>query len=280
MNTKPLYPLTDEGISLAGDYIISRIEIKKNKYIYEEKNQNTTAVFLAGAPGSGKTEFIQSALSYMNDFFFIDIDSYRELFEWYCGSNAWKYQEAMSRVVDKVLKYCLQNNIRFILDGTFKSKKHSLRNIETCNAHGRMVDIYFLFQPPLISYYYTYLREIQQTRNIPVDGFVECFYNSIRNIFLAKNGHSNVNLYICEKTIGNGVLGNKKYTIYDTKQIKDIQTFCKKFNVAYTLDSDTFHNQDNIRKSIEDFRFLLNTIRPFLRLYYLIINKLLWLKKN
>ncbi|NCP77282.1 hypothetical protein GW830_04090 [bacterium] len=81
MNTKPLYPLTDEGISLAGDYIISRIEIKKNKYIYEEKNQNTTAVFLAGAPGSGKTEFIQSALSYMNDFFFIDIDSYRELFE-------------------------------------------------------------------------------------------------------------------------------------------------------------------------------------------------------
>lgn len=81
MNIKPLYPLTDEGISFAGDFVISRIEIKKSKYVYEGKDQNTTAVFLAGAPGSGKTEFIQSALSYMNDFFFIDIDSYRELFE-------------------------------------------------------------------------------------------------------------------------------------------------------------------------------------------------------
>lgn len=181
----------------------------------------------------------------------------------------------MSRVVDKVLKYCLQNNIRFILDGTFKSKKHSLKNIETCNAHGRTVDIYFLFQPPLISYYYTYLREIQQTRNIPVDGFVECFYNSIRNIFLAKNGHDNVNLYICEKTIGNGVLGNKKYMIYDTKQIKDIQTFCKKFNVAYTLESDTFENEDNIRETIEGFRFWLSTLRPVLRLYYFLKKKFL-----
>ncbi len=274
MTTKPIFPLTDEGISLAGDFVISQIETKKNKYIYEEKDKNnTTAVFLAWAPGSGKTEFIQSTLSFMDDFFFIDIDSYRELFEWYSGSNARKYQESMSRVVDLVLKYCLQNNIRFILDGTFKSKKHSLKNIEACKVHGREVDIYFLFQPPLISYYYTYLREIQQTRNIPVDGFVECFYNSIRNIFLAKNGHSNVNLYICEKTIGNWVLINKKYMIYDTKQIKDIQTFCKKFNISYTLESDTFENENNIRETIEGFRSWLNILRPALRLYYFLKQK-------
>ncbi len=48
MTTKPIFPLTDEGISLAGDFVISQIETKKNKYIYEEKDKNnTTAVFLA-----------------------------------------------------------------------------------------------------------------------------------------------------------------------------------------------------------------------------------------
>lgn len=32
----------------------------------------------------------------------------------------------MSKVVNKVMEYCIENNIRFILDGTFKSGMHSL----------------------------------------------------------------------------------------------------------------------------------------------------------
>lgn len=102
-------------------------------------------------------------------FFFIDIDAYRDLFEGYNGDNAVEFQQCMSKVVNYVFKYCLENDVRFIMDGTFKSGRHSLKNVEQCGKKGRISHIYFLYQNPYVSYYYTFLRKLEHKRNVPVE---------------------------------------------------------------------------------------------------------------
>lgn len=228
---------------------------------------------MAGAPGSGKTEFILSVLDYF-DFFFIDIDSYRYLFEGYHGDNAKEYQEAISKVVNKVMEYCMKNNIRFILDGTFKSGRHSLGNIRECKKHGRKADIYFIYQNPYISYLYTFLREVNEERNIEVPAFVDCFYKSIKNVYIAYKDYRHlVNLYVVEKDSGIPFM-KKNYIIHDIQDMNTIEKFCNKFRIRYNSATEEFVNRDSFQALLVSDKRKLNYIKPVLRLYYFLINKL------
>lgn len=268
------FPITEDWISQVSEIIINQI-IKWWDRFKIKNNDKTSAIFLAWAPWAGKTEFIKS-LPKNWDFFFIDIDSYRNYFEWYKWSNAHEYQNAMSGVVNLVLKYCFQNDIKFILDGTFKSLIHSKRNIDNCNRKKRKIEIYFIFQNPYVSYYYTYLRELNEERNVPTDKFIECFYNSIENIFIVKEKNKLIKLYICEKDDNNSHLfWKKEYNIYD--EINNITKFCNFYNIGYNWSE--FTNKPILENGLLWFKKILELISPFLRLY-LFLKKILWLSKQ
>lgn len=274
------FPTTPEWIEQASQYIISQItkDFKKLTFDPIRFPDEVTAIFMAGAPGSGKTEFIESVLKYF-DFFFIDIDSYRGLFDGYRGDNAWEYQQAMSKVVNRVMEYCMENNIRFILDGTFKSGRHSLGNIRECKRHGRNVDIYFIYQNPYISYLYTFLREINEERNIEVPKFVDCFYKSINNVYIAYKDHrSIVNLYVVEKDSGIPFM-KKNYIIHDIQDINTVEKFCNKFHIRYNPLTGEFMNRNSFERELLSDRKTLNFIKSALKGYYFLINKL-WLRKQ
>lgn len=269
----PKFPTSDEWINLAWNYIIWQIELNRAKFIIKNM-QETNAIFLAWAPWSGKTEFIQSVLQDYN-FFFIDIDSYRDLFEWYHWNNASSYQLPISKVINQVLKYCFDNKIRFILDGTFKSWRHSLKNIETCHKNKWKVDIYLLFQNPLISYYYTFLRQIQHKRNIPVDWFVDCFYRSIDNVFIARDEYSNVSLYLCS------VIHRKKnkFIIQELPYGMTIENFCKENSIWYTAENRIFINRLVFEKTVNELDNKLRILSPILKIY-LSVKRYIWQRKN
>jgi hypothetical protein len=180
----------------------------------------------------------------------------------------------MSKVVNRVMDYCMGNNIRFILDGTFKSGKHSLGNIRECKKHGRKVDIYFIHQNPYISYLYTFLREINEERNINVPAFVDCFYKSINNVYIAyKEYRALVNLYIVEKD--SGIPFTKKgYIIHDIQDINTIEKFCNKFHIRYNSDTGEFINRKSFERGLLSDRKTLDFIKPILKGYYFLINKL------
>ncbi|HBY75414.1 TPA: hypothetical protein DEG21_06305 [Patescibacteria group bacterium] len=59
--------------------------------------------------------------------------------------------------------------MRFILDGTFKSLPHAIRNVDNAKRKKRKIEIYYIFQNPYLSFLYTYLRQIQNERNISID---------------------------------------------------------------------------------------------------------------
>ncbi len=276
----PKFSTTSEWIEQASQYVISQITRDADRLRFDPVRypDEVTAIFMAGAPGSGKTEFIESVLKYF-DFFFIDIDSYRGLFEWYHWDNAREYQEAMTKVVNKVMEYCMENKIRFILDGTFKSGRHSLGNIRECKKRGRKADIYFIYQNPYISYLYTFLREINEERNIEVPAFVDCFYKSINNVYIAyKDYKSIVNLYVVEKDSGMPFM-NKGYIIHDIQDINTIEKFCNKFRIRYNRDTGEFINRNIFERELLSDRKILNFIKPVLKNYYFLISKL-WLRKQ
>ncbi len=262
----PKFPTTSEWIEQASQYVISQIIDDTERLTFDPVRypDEVTAIFMAGAPGSWKTEFIKSVLKYF-DFFFIDIDSYRWLFDGYHGDNSRDYQEAMSKVVNRVMEYCMENNIRFILDGTFKSGMHSLWNIRECKKYRRKADIYFIYQNPYISYLYTFLREINEERNIEVPKFIDCFYKSINNVYIAYKDYRNiVNLYVVEKDSGMPFM-KKGYIIHDIQDINTIEKFCNKFYIRYNPTTGEFENKVSFEKDLLNKRKILNFIKPVLK---------------
>jgi len=272
MNTN--FPPNDLWISQVSEIIINQIISWWDKYKIKN-NDKTSVIFLAWAPWAGKTEFIKALPKNLN-FFFLDIDSYRSYFDWYKWANAQEYQNAMSGVVNLVLKYCFQNDIKFILDWTFKSLKHAKRNIDNCNRKKRKMEIYFIFQNPYISYYYTYLRELNEERNVPLDKFIECFYNSIENIYIVKEKNKFLKLYICEKNNNNlTIFWKKQYNIH--YEIDSITKFCNFYNIGYNKGG--FTNKLILENGLVNFKDFLSLISRFLR-WYLFLKKTIWIKKQ
>lgn len=263
------YSTDKEWIKQVIDIVI--FEIKHNIetfQISENQKEKTSAIFLAWAPGSGKTEFILSILK-NSWYFFIDVDSFRNYFQWYTWNNSKDFQRAISKVIDEVMKFCFQNDIRFILDGTFKSLKHVKRNIENCKNKKRKIKIYFIFQNPYVSYYFTFLRQIQNERNIPIDGFIECFYESIRNIFLIKWKDKSIELFICEKlNFTERVILKADYKIRDN--FSDITTFCKFYNIEYN--ADDFSNKELLTSWIKQFYWFLKRFKFLVKIHVWFIN--------
>jgi len=252
--------------------IVDDIEDKGDIYKINPSNQDEASIMiLAWAPWSGKTEFIISVLPIL-DFFFIDTDSYRNYFIGYNGKNAGNYQHAISKVLDWVLKYCFKNDIRFILDGTFKSLPHAIRNVDNAKRKKRKIEIYYIFQNPYLSFLYTYLRQIQNERNISIDWFIECFYESIRNIYLMKQKYDSIDLLICEKIVTLPWLFWKKdYKAYH--DIENIEKFCFQYNIGYN--DWEFTNRSNLKFWIDDFRKLLRLCYPVIVCTWL-IKKIIW----
>lgn len=153
---------------------------------YKIKSGEISAIFLAGAPGAGKTEFIESisALKEWQRFVVLDTDIYRSLFEGYSGSNAHEFQQYASRVMDKLFSFCMNNGLRVIMDGTFAAKGSKIdENIAQCVRHKRLFSIVLIYQDATISYLYTKIREMKQIRHVPREEFIKKYFASIDNVF-------------------------------------------------------------------------------------------------
>lgn len=265
---------TEEWIIEMAEYIIwSFKEIDAYK-IWDPRNIST--IFLAGAPGSGKSEFMETIFSDLKkNFIVIDIDNYRNMFRWYDGENSSDYQQSSVRVADKVVSFCFKNNLNFILDGTFRSYGKVEQNIKQCEKYNRKMLIALIFQEPRISFYYTFLRKLNKKRNVPVDVFISWFYDSIMNIFHAMKTFNGINLMIVHKKYKDIDKNIFDYKIYS--DIRDIYDFCRKFKIGYS--KWIFINRTRLKLDIESFQNTLiaqfcwkKNIFSFLQLW--------WFKNN
>ncbi|GAB0174220.1 MAG: hypothetical protein HHAS10_00990 [Candidatus Altimarinota bacterium] len=239
---------TEAGIEKLAEYIIESFG-KKEKYAIKDP-LDISAIFLAGAPGAGKSEFLETIFSDLkSNFIVIDIDAYRKMFRGYNGENASEYQKASVRVADKILKYCFHNHLNFIFDGTFRSYEKVKQNLDQCMHYERKVMVTLIFQEPRISFYYTFLRKMYKMRNVPVPVFIDGFYSSIENAFRARDEY-NIFLFVASKTYHNIDKHEFTYRTYDG--IKTLESFCKKFRIGYSM--GVFYNKERLTLDIESFQ--------------------------
>jgi len=143
---------------------------------------NPVSVFMAGSPGAGKTE---SSLELIAEFeakapgtrvLRIDPDELRCRLPQYNGINSWLFQGAVSTLVDKVLDLAHERRQSFILDGTLSDQQRAKKNVTRCLQSGRVVQILYVYQDPLLAWEFVQAREAEEGRRVPLDRFIDQYF--------------------------------------------------------------------------------------------------------
>lgn len=150
------------------------------------KEDDPVSIFMAGAPGAGKTEV---SIRLIEDFAFfadkqkimrIDPDEFREQFRdcGYSGSNSYLFQKAVSDLVSNIHDFALKNNQSFIFDGTFSNIDKARENIQRSIKRNRLVTILYVYQEPKQSWNFVQKREKIEGRKILKSDFIDKYFLS------------------------------------------------------------------------------------------------------
>lgn len=143
---------------------------------------------MAGTPGAGKTEFSKYLLSiFGNHIARIDADEIREMMReiGYNGANAGLYQEGVGIAVNDLYRAAIKQRQSVLIDGTFAYNKWR-DNIDMSIRDNRLVEIYYLYQDPVIAWGFVKKRESTQGRAVPKKVFIQDYIASIKNVCEAK----------------------------------------------------------------------------------------------
>lgn len=135
------------------------------------------SIFMAGAPGAGKTEASKELVQGF-DIIRVDPDDFRDLFPRYGGGNSRLFQGAVALLVERVHDRLLRGKKSFLLDGTFANLKVARQNISRSIKRGREVRVWYVFQDPALSWGFVQAREVKEGRGIPLDSFIDQYFNS------------------------------------------------------------------------------------------------------
>jgi UDP-N-acetylglucosamine kinase len=149
------------------------------------KSDHPVTIFMAGTPGAGKTEFSVSLLKkFDNAFVRIDADDIREMMReiGYNGANAELFQDAANKAVNILFDHAnKKGGQNVLLDGTF-AYGNWRENVERSIAHNRLIEIYYLYQDPIIAWNYVIKREKEEGRAVPLDAFIKSYEQSVVNV--------------------------------------------------------------------------------------------------
>jgi len=182
--------IEEEQLSKEADvFVKKKWEFLKNKFADESifpSVDNPTSLFMAGSPGAGKTEVSKRLLEeFKAPVVRIDADEIRVMFNGYNGNNAEVFQHACGRAVKNLYNHCLKRSKNLLLDATF-AYKGSLDDISASIKKGRRVQIFFIFQEPLVAWGFTQAREKIDRRHVTREVFLDAYFDSIKNVNAAK----------------------------------------------------------------------------------------------
>lgn len=267
------FEASEEWVIEMFDFFVKELEAN---WIEEYKVNSTispSTIFLAGAPWAWKSEFIDTIKDH-SKFVVIDIDKYRVLFEWYEWYNASVFQKFSTKVANKLYKYCMHNNLNVIVDWTFWNLNIIEQNINQCIKNNREFWVVLIYQDPVISYFYTKLRQLEWKRNVPQNVFIDKFYNSIQNAFEVKQKYKDMFFIFAYK--------NAKWIFQTNKNVVDKKSFDKKVMLNYNqnlLIDNLNYIDDLFEKSSKISNKIISFLNPIFDLFNL-ITRWLWLRKK
>ncbi|MDD4151624.1 MAG: zeta toxin family protein [Candidatus Gracilibacteria bacterium] len=268
------FEASEEGVIEMFDFFVKELEYIGIEEYKVNSEISPSTIFLAGAPGAGKSEFIDT-IKYNSKFIVIDVDKYRVLFEGYEGYNASIFQNFSTKVANKLYKYCMHNNLNVIVDGTFGNLNIIEQNINQCIKNNREFGVVLIYQDPVISYFYTKLRQLEGKRNVPQNVFIDKFYNSIQNAFEVKQKYKDMFFIFAYK--------NAKGIFQTNKNVVDKKSFDKKVMLNYNqnlLIDNLNYIDDLFEKSSKISSKIISFLNPIFDLFNLITRGLGLRKKE
>lgn len=181
------------------------IELFASEKVYPKDDLPTT-LFMAGSPGVGKTEVsLRLSETFKQKPVIIDADKIREHIDGYDGKKAYLFQRGATKGVHILFDHSCHKSLNIILDGTF-AYELALQNIIRSIKYKRNIEIWFLYQDPVLSWEFTKKRELKEKRNVPKRVFIEAYLKSIENVEEAKRVHGDkIKLNIVLKNFEKGI---------------------------------------------------------------------------
>jgi hypothetical protein len=168
-----------------------------------EPSKSPAAIFTAGLPGAGKTEFTKQLLKDITDKpLRIDMDEIASLIEGYSPKTANLFRAGASIILEKIYDETLKSKIDFVFDGTLSHPK-AINNIKRAQASGYKVKVYYIHQDPLIAWRFTQDRELIEHRSIDRQGFIEAYFKLQENLALLREDIKDVTISIILKDLDN-----------------------------------------------------------------------------
>lgn len=156
---------------------------------YSDPDEGRVSVFMAGAPGAGKTEFSRCLLreKFGQDTSLIvriDPDEIRMWLPNYIEGKAELFNSATIKGVEILVDHCYEprSDKSFLLDGTLSNIGVAQRNINRALKRNRAVQIFFVYKDPIVAWSFTQKREKIEGRNIPKTNFISHYFNSIETV--------------------------------------------------------------------------------------------------
>lgn len=260
-----------ETIRRSVNYVTDNSDLLINKYILTKRPLHIgfVIIFMAGSPGAGKTEFsirwIENAYNknitlkknlekrmdistFDNIVVRIDVDEVREFFPEYqktdvkngIHGNAHVIQKAANKGLDILRKYCLENEISFLHDGTFGNFSTMKKIIKRSLANDRKVVIFYLYIDPLSAWEFTKAREKMEGRNIVKGKFIQQYFDSKLNVDRIKKEFGNKIEINCVLKDGNNKVIDLEFNV------SNVDTFLEKHFKKGTISK--YSKEDLIKK--------------------------------
>jgi len=164
-----------------------------------------TAIFTAGLPGAGKTEFTVELLKdIVGPTLRIDMDEIAKLIEGYKPELAGKFRAGASIILERIYDEVVKSKLNFVMDGTFSHSK-AIPNVKRVLEHGYKVKLYYIHQEPSIAWKFTQDRELVERREITRAGFIDTYKKLQDNLRILQELNIDIIISIVIKDRGNKV---------------------------------------------------------------------------
>jgi len=220
--------------AIAIEYVKSHKKEIVDKFANVEKYppvENPFTIFMAGAPGAGKTEFSMSfdpqTYSYKTSvpYVRIDADEIRKMMPGYDGKIAYEFQAGATIGIEKLFDHANKNDQNILLDTTFSDLAKAQMNVERSLKHKRKVGIFYIHLDPKIAWAYTQIREQKEGRRVSKEFFVESYFNSREVVNKIKKNYPAIELNVILKEVSDDK--NKQIQITSFFKIPNIDNYVR-----------------------------------------------------
>lgn len=217
-------------------YIVDLL-IKESKASPVTEGLPPVAIIMAGIPGAGKTEFLESVTEELEaenqhgEFVRIDLDQIVTIYPGYTPKTYAKFRSQGNNVLARCIDVLRRKRYNMMIDGTFSGTSgSSVNNVEKLLKDGYRVAMVYMYDRPEIAWEYTKLREKETDRGIDKAGFIESCNNistNIKEALIRFRGNTNFSIAIVKQ---------KELRDRDYELITSQETIDKTVSEGYNID--------------------------------------------